>query len=62
MGVDLDMAGACTDEIYAAMDWLAGRQEAIETKLAAKHLGASGESVTDGVVRSDQLVGDRPVL
>ena len=32
------MAGACTDEVYAAMDWLAGRQDAIERKLAAKHL------------------------
>ena len=32
------MAGACTDEIYAAMDWLAERQDAIERKLAAKHL------------------------
>src|SRR4029077_2259030 len=28
----------CTDEVYAAMDWLAGRQEAIEKKLAARHL------------------------
>ena len=35
---DLDVAGTSTDEVYAAMDWLAGRQEAIETKLAAKHL------------------------
>ena len=32
------MAGACTDEVYAAMDWLADRQEAIERKLAAQHL------------------------
>lgn len=39
LGVDLDVTGASTDEIYAAMDWLAGRQDAIETKLAAKHLG-----------------------
>ena len=38
LGVDLGVAGASTDEIYAAMDWLAGRQEAIERKLAAKHL------------------------
>jgi Transposase DDE domain len=38
LGVDLDVAGASTDEVYAAMDWLADRQEAIETKLAAKHL------------------------
>ena len=35
---DLDVAGAGTDEIYAAMDGLAGRQETIERKLAAKHL------------------------
>ncbi len=39
LGVDLDVTGASTDEIYAAMDWLAGRQDAIETRLAAKHLG-----------------------
>ena len=38
LGVDLGVAGAGTDEIYAAMDWLAGRQEAIEKKLAARHL------------------------
>jgi Transposase DDE domain len=39
LGMDLGVAGASTDEIYAAMDWLAGRQDAIETKLVAKHLG-----------------------
>src|SRR5246127_5008648 len=39
LGVDLGVADACTDEVYAAMDWLADRQEAIERKLAAKHLG-----------------------
>jgi hypothetical protein len=39
LGADLGVAGASTDEIYAAMDWLADRQDAIETKLAAKHLG-----------------------
>lgn len=38
LGVDLGVSGACTDEIYAAMDWLADRQETIERKLAAKHL------------------------
>ena len=38
LGVDLGVAGACTDEVYAAMDWLVERQEAIEKKLAAKHL------------------------
>jgi len=38
LGADLDVAGASTDGIYAAMDWLAGRQDAIEAKLAARHL------------------------
>jgi len=38
LATDLGVAGASTDEIYAAMDWLAGRQDAIEAKLAAKHL------------------------
>lgn len=40
LGADLGIAGASTDEIYAAMDWLAGRQDRIEATLAAKHLGA----------------------
>ncbi|WP_233428359.1 IS1634 family transposase, partial [Mycobacterium ostraviense] len=39
LGVDLGIADASTDEIYAAMDWLVNRQGAIETELAAKHLG-----------------------
>jgi hypothetical protein len=39
LGADLGVAGASTDDIYAAMDWLAGRQDAIEAKLAARHLG-----------------------
>jgi hypothetical protein len=45
LGADLGVAGACTDEIYAAMDWLAGRQETIEKRLAARHLS---ESVNPG--------------
>jgi hypothetical protein len=39
LGTDLGVAGACTDDIYAAMDWLAHRQEAIEAGLAGRHLG-----------------------
>jgi hypothetical protein len=39
LGVDLDVSGASTDQIYAAMDWLADGQDVIEKKLAAKHLG-----------------------
>ena len=38
LGADLQITGASTDEVYAAMDWLAERQDAIEKKLAAKHL------------------------
>ncbi len=39
LGTDLGVAGASTDEAYAAMDWLAGRQDAIEKQLAGRHLG-----------------------
>jgi hypothetical protein len=35
---DLGVADATTDEVYAAMDWLQARQEAIETKLVRTHL------------------------
>src|SRR6185295_10527646 len=44
LGVDLDVAGAGTDEIYAAMDWLVDRQGAIEKQLAARHLDPSVNS------------------
>ncbi len=39
LGVDLGVADASTDEVYAAMDWLADRQDSIEKQLAARHLG-----------------------
>ena len=39
LGGDLGVAGASTDDIYAAMDWLGGRQDAIEAELARRHLG-----------------------
>ena len=35
---DLALSTASTGEVYAAMDWLADRQEAVEKKLAGKHL------------------------
>jgi hypothetical protein len=38
LGADLGVAAASTDDIYAAMDWLAGRQDAIEAGLARRHL------------------------
>ena len=39
LGADLGVAGASTDDIYAAMDWLEHRQDAIEAGLARRHLG-----------------------
>jgi hypothetical protein len=38
LGNDLGVAEASTDDIYAAMDWLEHRQDAIEARLAARHL------------------------
>jgi hypothetical protein len=39
LGADLGVAGASTDDIYAAMDRLEHRQDAIEAELARRHLG-----------------------
>ena len=38
LGADLGVADASTDDIYAAMDWLGSRQDAIEAGLARRHL------------------------
>jgi Transposase DDE domain len=38
LAADLGVADASTDEVCAAMDWVAGRQDAIETKLVRTHL------------------------
>jgi hypothetical protein len=38
LGDDLGVAGATADDIYAAMDWLEHRQDAIEAELARRHL------------------------
>lgn len=50
-GADLGIADASTEEIYAAMDWLVDRQDAIERALAGKHLAAAVNPSADGVVR-----------
>ncbi|HEY5249677.1 MAG TPA: transposase, partial [Dermatophilaceae bacterium] len=42
LAADLGVADATTDEVYAAMDWLAGRQDGIEAKLVRTHLNAAG--------------------
>src|ERR1035438_2069091 len=39
LGADLGAAGASTDDIYAAMDWLEHRQDAIEAGLGPRRLG-----------------------
>ena len=39
---ELGVADADEDELYAAMDWLIERQEAIERRLARRHLKAGG--------------------
>jgi hypothetical protein len=38
LGADLGVADASTDDVYAAMDWLLGRQDSVEAKLARRHL------------------------
>ncbi len=47
LGRDLGVAGASTDEVYAAIDWLLGRQDAIEAELARRHLRAGGIAMFD---------------
>jgi hypothetical protein len=44
---DLGVAGASTDEVYTAMDWLGQRQERIERQLARRHLEAGGLALFD---------------
>jgi len=47
LGVDLGVAGAARDEVYQAMDWLGGRQDAIEAQLAGRHLAEGGMAMFD---------------
>lgn len=44
---ELDVSGADEDELYAALDWLAERQESIEARLARRHLGAGELALYD---------------
>ena len=44
---ELAVGDADEDELYQALDWLLGRQEAIEDKLARKHLGQGGSVLYD---------------
>ena len=47
LGADLGICDATTDEVYAAMDWLLSRQDAVEKKLAARHLSRGGLALFD---------------
>lgn len=44
---DLGVAGASSDDVYAAMDWLGGRQADIEAALARRHLASGGRVLYD---------------
>jgi hypothetical protein len=46
LGADLGIAAASAGDTYAAMDWLQARQDAIEAKLAARHLAPQASSPT----------------
>jgi Transposase DDE domain len=47
LAADLGVADASTDEVYAAMDWLVGRQDRIERTLARRHLEPGGLAYYD---------------
>jgi hypothetical protein len=47
LGADLGVADASPAEVYAAMDWLRGRQDAIEAELARRHLTEGGMALFD---------------
>ena len=38
LGQLLEVSGCDEDDLYAAMDWVLARKEAIENALAARHL------------------------
>jgi Transposase DDE domain len=44
---DLGISGACTDDVYAAMDWLMAQKGKIEGKLARRHLREGGLAMYD---------------
>ena len=44
---DLGIADADEDELYEAMDWLLARQDAIEKRLARRHLKSGGHVLFD---------------
>ena len=63
LGADLGVADASTDDIYAAMDWLAHRQDAIEAGLAARHLAPAANPARMALfdLSSSWLAGTHPL-
>jgi hypothetical protein len=47
LAADLGVAGAATDDVYEAMDWLLGQKGIIEKKLARRHLREGGLAMYD---------------
>jgi hypothetical protein len=47
LAVDLGVADASRDEVYATLDWLAGQQDHIEAQLAGRHLAEGGLAYFD---------------
>src|SRR6266545_565044 len=47
LAADLNVADASRDEVYAALDWLAEHQDAIEARLAARHLSDGSMALGD---------------
>jgi DDE family transposase len=47
LGTDFAVADVSSDEVYAAMDWLGQRQDAIEDALAKRHLSVGGMAMFD---------------
>ena len=47
LAADLGLAGAGTDDVYEAMDWLLGQKGTIEKKLARRHLREGGIAMYD---------------
>jgi len=47
LGADMGVSEASHDQVYAALDWLRGRQDAIEKALARRHLPADGVAMFD---------------
>ena len=47
LAADLGMAGAGTDDVYEAMDWLLAQKGTIEKKLARRHLKEGGIAMYD---------------